>query len=126
MENNSTFSYEYSAKQQEEVESIRRKYLPEEESKLTRLKRLDSKAQSAGMLESLSLGIVGALLFGVGMCFGLGALTGASWLAYAFGIAGIITMLPAHSLYRHISAKTRESLTPEILSLSQELMDEGN
>ena len=60
MENN-TFSYNYSAVKNKEVESIRKKYMPREESKLERLKKLDLRAQSAGMIEGLSLGIVGAL-----------------------------------------------------------------
>ena len=39
MENNS-FEYTYSAQQQQEVEAIRRKYLPREENKLDQLRKL--------------------------------------------------------------------------------------
>ena len=46
MENN-TFSYNYSATKNKEVESIRRKYMPHEESKLERLKKLDLCVQMA-------------------------------------------------------------------------------
>jgi uncharacterized membrane protein YeaQ/YmgE (transglycosylase-associated protein family) len=122
MESNTTFVYQYSAKQKQEVGSIRRKYLPEEENKLGRLKELDSRVKTAGLIPSLCIGIVGALLFGVGMCFGLNALVGADWLKYMFGVLGTVVMLPAYPIYKYISAKTKAELTPEILKLSDELM----
>lgn len=122
MEGNTIFTYEYSAKQNKEVESIRRKYLPREESKLEHLKRLDNKAQSAGMLPSLCIGVIGILIFGIAMCFGLNVFEGEGWLKYFFGILGILTMLPAYPIYKYISSKTKARLTPEILRLTDELM----
>lgn len=119
---NKTFRYSYSATQNKEVESIRNRYLPKEENKLEILKKLDSKVQSAGMIESLCLGIVGALVFGVGMCFGLDALKGADFLAFLFGIVGTAMMLPAYPLYKRISKKTKARFSPEILRLSEEIM----
>lgn len=52
---NKPFTYNYSAARNKEVENIRRKYLPEEESKLETLKRLDYKVQSAGMMRAFAL-----------------------------------------------------------------------
>ena len=121
MENN-TFSYNYSATRNKEVESIRRKYMPHEESKLERLKKLDLRVQTAGTIESLCFGIVGALVFGIGMCFGLDVFEGADWLTLLFCIPGVITMLPAYPVYKHISRKTKAELTPEILRLSEEII----
>ena len=121
MENN-TFTYQYSAARNREVENIRKKYLPHKESKLQILKKLDARAQGAGMVEGLCVGVIGALLFGVGLCFGLDALPGADWLTLLFAVLGVMTMLPAYPIYRHISRKTRERLTPEILRLSEEIM----
>lgn len=122
MEGNNTFTYQYSAKQSREVEAIRKKYLPQEESKLDRLKKLDSKVQSAGMIPSLCIGVIGMLLFGIGMCFGLGVFGGAVFFKYLFGIVGIAVMLPAYPVYKYLARKTKEELTPEILQLSEELM----
>ena len=53
MEN--TFHYTYSAKENQEVLRIRKKYLPHEESKIEELKRLDNLVQSAGITESLMI-----------------------------------------------------------------------
>ena len=64
MENN-TFSYNYSASRNKEVENIRKKYMPHTQSKLEMLKRLDSRVQIAGVIEALCLGVIGALVFPV-------------------------------------------------------------
>lgn len=121
---NTTFHYTYSAARTEEVEAIRKKYLPREENKLETLKKLDSRVQNAGMIESLSIGILGALVFGVGMCFFLNVFAGAAWITALFMTVGALLMLPAYPIYKRISRKTREKLTPEILRLSEEIVKE--
>ena len=120
---NASFNYTYSASKNREIEKIRDKYLIKEESKLETLKRLDRKAQSAGIIESLIIGIIGALVFGIGMCFFLNVFTAAPWLTAAFMICGALLMLPAYPIYKKISNKTKISLTPEILRLSEELIE---
>ena len=120
---NKPFTYNYSAARNKEVESIRRKYLPEEESKLETLKQLDYKVQSAGMIESLCIGIIGALVFGIGMCFFLEVFAGATWITVLFMIKGTLLMIPAYPIYKKIARKTKAELTPEILRLSEEIMN---
>ena len=120
---NKPFAYNYSAVRNKEVESIRRKYLPEEENKLETLKRLDYKVQSAGMIESLCIGIIGALVFGIGMCFFLEVFAGVAWLTALFMIIGTLLMIPAYPIYKKIARKTKAELTPEILRLSEEIMN---
>ena len=69
MENkDQTFHYTYSAKQQEEIQSIRKKYLPKEEDKMEQLRRLDQGTTKKGRILSITLGVIGCLLLGVGMC----------------------------------------------------------
>ena len=119
---NKSFTYNYSAARNKEVESIRRKYMPHEESKLETLKRLDYRVQTAGMIESLCFGIIGALVFGVGMCFFLDVFAGAAWLTAILMICGTLLMIPAYPIYRRIARKTKAELTPEILRLTEEIM----
>ena len=123
---NINFNYTYSAARNKEVESIRRKYMPEEESKLERLKKLDLRVQTAGTVESLCFGIVGALVFGIGMCFFLAVFAGEAWLSALFMIIGSLIMIPAYPIYRRIARKTKEELTPEILRLSEEIIKSEN
>ena len=63
-----TFTYQYSAKQQEEVRQIRQKYLPREEDPMEQLRRLDRSASRPGTIAALAVGILSALVLGVGMC----------------------------------------------------------
>ena len=123
MEEIKSFTYSYSAAQNKEVENIREKYIPREVSKLELLRSLDNRVKTAGMIQALSLGIVGCLLFGVGMCFWLGALSGPGWLAVLCGILGSAVMLPAYPVYKKISNETKEKLTPEILRLADEILE---
>ena len=119
---NQTFTYNYSAAQTEEVEKIRKRYAPQQPDKMERLRMLDAKVQNAGMIESLCLGIIGVLIFGIAMCFGLGVFGAARWPAIPIGIVGIAIMLPAYSLYKYLYQKKKAELTPEILQLSEELI----
>lgn len=57
MNQENTFSYKYSEKEAKEIQEIRKKYLPQGESKLDELKRLDRVVQNSGMVESLCIGI---------------------------------------------------------------------
>lgn len=122
MENNNVFTYRYSADRSREVARIRDKYLPAEEKKIDVLRRLDRRVQRAGSIEGLTIGVIGCLLFGIGLCFGLDVLAGAAWLPLFFCELGTAIMLPAYPVYRLISRRTRAALTPEILRLSEEIL----
>lgn len=127
MNQETTFIYKYSAKENKEIEEIRRKYLPREESKLEELKRLDCTVQTSGMIESLCAGIGGALVFGLGMCLTMQVIGGGAFLiavGVLLGIIGILGMLAAYPVYRKIFMRTKEKLTPRILELSAELSGE--
>ncbi|MBR6680399.1 MAG: hypothetical protein IKL59_03980 [Clostridia bacterium] len=124
MENN-TYIYQYSAQKNKEIENIRKKYLPQEISKIERLKKLDSKVQSAGQIPALSIGIIGCLIFGAGMCFGLDVLSGADWISILLCAVGTAVMIPAYSIYKRISSKVKAELAPEILKLSDEIINES-
>lgn len=117
-----TFTYNYSASQQSEIKKIREKYIPKEESKMEQLRRLDESATRPGMIVSLIVGIIGALVMGVGMCCCM------VWMGDLFipgiiiGIIGMLGVASAYPLYSHITKKRREKLAPEIMRLTDELM----
>ena len=122
MEN--TFSYQYSAKENAEVQAIRKKYLPRSESKLEELKRLDEAVQTSGMVESLCAGIGGLLMFGLGMCLAMQVIgSGLVMMVVGIliGIIGIVGMLIAYPVYRKVLAATKEKYAPRILQLAEEL-----
>ena len=120
---NNTFNYNYSSSRNKEVESIRRKYMPREQSKLDILKKLDFEVQTAGIVEAITLGTVGALIFGIGMCFFLRVFTGAWWVAATLMMLGAVLMIPAYPMHKGIARKKREELAPEILRISEEIIE---
>lgn len=116
-----TFEYTYSAKQQQEIENIRKKYLPKEEDKMEQLRRLDRSATKKGTMVSIILGTVSALILGVGMCCTM------VWPETLFipgiivGIIGIAGVADAYLIYLSITRKERKKLAPQILKLTEEL-----
>lgn len=116
------FSYTYSAKEQEEVKQIRKKYMPKEADKMEQLRRLDRSVTRKGTAVSIVVGIIGALTLGIGMCCAM------VWMERWFvpgiviGLVGIILVSLAYPLYTRITQKEREKVAPEILRLTDELM----
>lgn len=116
------FSYTYSAKEQEEVKRLRKKYMPKEADKMEQLRRLDRSVTRKGTAVSIVVGIIGALTLGIGMCCAM------VWMGQWFvpgiviGLVGIILVSLTYPLYTHITQKEREKVAPEILRLTDELM----
>lgn len=116
------FSYEYSASRQEEINQIRRKYIPKEATKMDELRIMDKKAENAGLVPALAAGILGILIFGTGMCCIL------IWADTLFvpgiiiGIIGLALMGAAYPLNNMFVKKKRAELAPQILKLTEELM----
>ena len=121
-EKKETFNYTYSAKQQEEIKNIRKKYAAPEDDKMERLRKLDRSVTQKGTTVSLVVGMIGALLLGVGMCCCM------VWGGPLFipgiivGVAGIALVCCAYPLYVRITEKEQKRIAPEILRLTDELM----
>lgn len=116
-----SFEYTYSAKQQKEIEEIRKKYLPKEEDKMETLRRLDRNAEKPGMMTAITIGVVGSLIFGVGMCCTM------VWTDTMFipgiiiGLLGIVIASLAYPMHQKITKKEREKIADQVLALSKEL-----
>lgn len=91
-QNEETFEYRYSAKQQEEIEAIRRKYLPKEEDKMEQLRQMDKRVSRKGTIISIIIGVI-----------------------------GIVMITLAYPLYERITKKERKKIAPLILKLADEL-----
>ena len=130
MDNNEGFNYTYSAKEQEEIKAIRKKYAASEETedKMTQLRRLDSSVYSKASTAALAVGIVGALIMGIGMSLvmtDIGAVLGtvlAMIIGISIGVVGIVLVCLAYPIYNRTLKKEREKIAPEILRLTDELM----
>ena len=66
MENNA-FEYTYSAQHRQEVEEIRKAYLPKEEDKMNELRKLHAVPTKKARAASIAVGMTGTLVIGTGM-----------------------------------------------------------
>lgn len=120
--NNETFQYNYSAKEQEEIKQIRKKYIPVEEDKMTQLRKLDNKVNDIATIWSIAIGVIGTLILGGGMS--LCMVAGGMWFipGIIIGIIGMVILGVAYPIYNCILKKEREKIAPEIMRLTEELM----
>lgn len=121
------FLYSYSGREQEEIAMIRQKYLPKEEDKMTQLRRLDQSATQKAQLWAIVLGVIGTLLLGTGMSLfmtELGAALGehSMLIGIPVGIVGLVLVALAYPVYNRVLQKERQRIAPEILRLTEELM----
>jgi hypothetical protein len=127
---NNSFSYTYTAPTEEErkeIDSIRQRYtqpLKKEISKMEKLRRLDAKVRSSATIIALTIGVVGVLLFGLGLTCVL------EWNLWILGISCmIVACVPvgvAYPIHGAILAKKRKKYGDEILRLSEELLNEDS
>lgn len=121
VENNKSFKYTYSAKQQKEVEDIRKKYLPKEEDKMETLRRLDRSAEKPGTMAAIIMGVIGSLILGIGMCCTMVWADSLFILGIVVGILGMTVVALAYPMYKKITKSQREKIAEQILALSAEL-----
>lgn len=116
------FSYTYSAKEQAEIKNIRKKYAPPEEDKMEQLRRLDAGVYQKAAIRSIIVGIIGALIMGIGMCCAM------VWQGLWFipgiiiGLIGMAVLALAYPIYQKVIKREREKIAPEIIRLTDELM----
>ena len=130
MENKENFNYTYSAKEQEEIKAIRKKYAVQEqtEDKMAQLRRLDAGVHSKATTASLVVGVIGTLMMGLGMSLvmtEIGELLGtvlALVIGSGVGIVGIAFVCLAYPIYNRTLKKEQEKIAPEIIRLTDELM----
>ena len=125
---NNDFEYNYVAptsEERKEIESIRNTYIKPTTSsgKLEKLRRLDFKVKNTPIIVALVMGVVGILTFGVGLTMML------EWNIILWGIVvsivGLVPVALAYPAYIRIGKNLREKHSQEIISLSDELLNEG-
>lgn len=131
IETKESFKMTYSVGQQEEIQSIRKKYMPKEEDKLEQLRAIDAAVNRKAAIYSMTVGIVGTLILGVGMSLSIsdfGNIFGnaAFLLGIVIGVIGIAQIAMAYPVYNHVLKKERKNAASKIISLTDELMKETN
>ena len=127
MENKEGFSFTYSAAQQQEIENIRKKYLPPQEDKMEQLRKLHHSATQKAQAASIAIGVIGTLILGTGMSLfmtKLGSALGnlSMVIGIIVGLIGMVLVALAYPIYNKVLKKERARIAPEILRLTDELL----
>ena len=126
--NEKKFEYSYAApteRERREVESLKKKYAPkiERTDKMSELRELDKKVQSPPRIWALILGIVGTLVFGLGLTMIL------EWNLLLWGTAvaavGLVPVALAYPVYKWKLQKLSDKYRKQILTLSEEILHEN-
>lgn len=119
------FTYDYTAPTQDErreIEDIMRRYDNNKKSSIERLRELDGKVKKLPMALSISLGVIGILIFGLGLTLVL------EWDNLTWGIIisliGCVPMAIAYPVYNYIFSKNKKRYGKEILELSKKILED--
>lgn len=124
-DNKDSFKYTYSSPtegERKEIEVIRSKYLKKSDEKLEELRKLDAKVKRNPSIISIALGVIGILVFGLGLSMIL------KFELFAWGViicvAGTALMIIAYPIFKYVYNKNMNKFKDRILTLSNELLNE--
>ncbi len=109
------------------AEQIANEYAPKDTSKVVALHKLDAKAKLPATVFTYSVGILSALVFGVGMCLAMGQIgsgtTGSFVLGIIVGVLGMAGMSINYPVYKRILANGKKKYAFEIMELAKEISE---
>jgi len=111
------------------VQKIRSQYTENEHTELDALKALDAKVKKPANVFAYSYGSIGAVVMGAGMSLimtDIGKMLGivsAMVPGIAVGIVGLGMVCSTYPIYRKILASRKAKFAPQILALSEKLIE---
>ena len=118
-ETNETFTYTYSAQQQEELRRRGYRTGPPPQTPGAPRRGRDRAGTPTGTWVGGAAGPAGALLLGLGMCCTM-VWSGLFVPGVAVGLAGIAAMAAALPLYNRVTRRERQKLAPLVRELTRE------
>lgn len=107
------------------AEQLANEYAPKDTSKVVALRKLDAKAKRPANVTAYTLGIVAALVMGVGMCLSMGVIGGGSTpmfvLGVILGVLGIAGMVVNYPIYKRLLDQGKEKYAYEIMELANQI-----
>ncbi|MDE6707511.1 MAG: dihydropteridine reductase [Oscillospiraceae bacterium] len=107
------------------AQTLASEYAPKDTSKILRLKRLDAKAKMPATVFTYTLGIISALVMGVGMCLSMKVIGDGSTVFMIAGIIlGILGMIGAgvnYPIYKKKLEKNKQKYAFEIMELAKDI-----
>lgn len=109
------------------AEQLANEYAPKDTSKVVALRKLDKKAKLPAAVATYTLGILAALVAGVGMCLSMKVIgsgtTGMVVLGIVVGILGLLGMGVNYPIYKKLLANGKQKYAFEIMELAKEISE---
>ena len=110
------------------AEQLANEYAPKDASKVVALRKLDAKAKMPATIAVYTIGIVAALVMGMGMCLSMIVIgdgsTGMFVIGVVLGILGIAAAGINYPLYKKLIARGKEKYAYEIMELAREISEQ--
>ncbi|MDO5785338.1 MAG: dihydropteridine reductase [Eubacteriales bacterium] len=110
------------------AEHLANEYAPKDDSRIIALRKLDARAKLPATVFTYSVGILSALIAGVGMCLSMNVIGSGSSASFVFGVIigliGLAGMGINYSVYKKMLAKGKQKYAFEIMELAKEISGE--
>lgn len=110
------------------AEHLANEYAPKDDSKVIALRKLDARAKLPATVFTYSVGIISALIAGVGMCLSMNVIGSGSSVSFMLGVIigliGLAGMGINYPVYKKMLAKGKQKYAFEIMELAKEISGE--
>ena len=110
------------------AEHLANEYAPKDDSKVIALRKLDARAKLPATVFTYSVGILSALIAGVGMCLSMNVIGNGSSVSFVLGVIigliGLSGMGINFPVYKKMLAKGKQKYAFEIMELAKEISGE--
>lgn len=110
------------------AEHLANEYAPKDDSKVIALRKLDARAKLPATVFTYAVGILSALIAGVGMCLSMNVIGGGTMVSFVIGviigIVGLAGMGINYPVYKKMLAKGKKKYAFEIMELAKEISEE--
>lgn len=109
------------------AEQLANEYAPKGTSKVVALRKLDAKAKRPALVFTYTLGVVAALVLGVGMCLAMGQIgsgsTGSFVAGIIIGVIGMVGMGVNYPIYKRVLESGKKKYAFEVMELVKEISE---
>lgn len=109
------------------AQQLANEYAPKDASKVVALRKLDKKAKLPATIFTYSLGIIAALIMGVGMCLSMKVIGSGTTSTFVIGIVigliGLIGMGINYPVYKKMIVRGKQKYAFEIMELAKEISE---
>ena len=110
------------------AQHLANEYAPKDDSKVIALRKLDARAKLPATVFTYSVGMISALIAGVGMCLSMNVIGNGSSVSFVLGViiglVGLAGMGINYPVYKKMLARGKQKYAFEIMELAKEISGE--